>query len=60
MLVSGLLLASGVCVKYIGILTLLQVQFLAFFTVFLKIADKTIRTVSLLFFLCYNVVNYYL
>lgn len=47
MLVSGLLLASGVCVKYIGILTLLQVQLLAFFTVFLKIADKTIRTIHL-------------
>ena len=46
MATSGLLLACGVCVKYIGIFTLLQVQMMAFADVYLKIADKTIRTVS--------------
>ncbi|XP_017492866.1 PREDICTED: protein O-mannosyltransferase 1-like, partial [Rhagoletis zephyria] len=47
MATSGLLLACGVCVKYIGIFTLLQVQMMAFADVYLKIADKTIRTLHL-------------
>ena len=43
---AGLLLGCGVCVKYIGIFTLIQVQAMAFADIYLKIADKTIRTVS--------------
>lgn len=45
MCIAGLLLACGVCVKYIGIFTLIQVQVMAFADVYIKIAKKSIRTV---------------
>lgn len=51
MATAGFLLACGVCVKYIGIFTLLQIQIMAFADVYLKIADKTIRAVRTNFYI---------
>lgn len=44
-IISAISLTCGVCVKYIGIFTLLQVQILSFWNVFDKLSDKTMKTV---------------
>ncbi|UXI22968.1 homeobox protein [Sarcoptes scabiei] len=44
---ASIFLTCGICVKYIGIFTLLQIQILAFFSIFTRLSDKTIRAISL-------------
>ena len=47
---SGTLLACGVCVKYIGIFTLLQILAIAFLDLYIRLADKAISSVSFILF----------
>nr|XP_027197396.1 protein O-mannosyltransferase 1-like [Dermatophagoides pteronyssinus] len=53
-IIAALSLTCGVCVKYIGIFTLLQVQILSFWTIFDKLSDKTIKTIHLWLLLVYK------
>lgn len=43
-------LTCGLCVKYIGVFTLIQVQLISFLEFYYKIADKTIKAVFKFFY----------